>query len=305
MLFFLKIIRFPNLIIIALSQVLVRYCLIMPAYQAEYNNTEVFPVHLSKIEFLLLIISTLLIAAGGYIINDVFDVRIDEINKPEKNRIGKEISERRATNLFYIFSAIGVMIGFYLAFKINKPVMAFVNVFVAGSLWMYSSYYKKRLLIGNVIIAVLSALSLLVVGLFEPEFYPNIIYLFIYAAFAFALTLIREIIKDIEDIDGDELSQCKTIPILAGSKWTKVVLMVLTVLTAAGMGWILYSYFYDNKVISFWNLIAIVEIPFVALGYLILTASEKKDYHFASTFTKIMMVLGVLSLFPFYYFFLR
>ncbi len=302
---FLKLIRLPNLLIIAASQALVRYCLIMPAYKTAFNYTGIHPTHLTKIDFILLVFSTLLIAAAGNIINDVFDVRADKINKPGKNSIGKLISAEAAKKLYYIFSAIGIVLGLYLAFKIEKPVMGFINVFAAGSLWMYSSYYKKRLLIGNIIIGLLSALSLLTVGLFEPEFYPNITYLLIYSGFAFALTLIREIIKDMEDLDGDERTQCKTLPVIAGIKKSKQVVLFLITITGGMIGYILITYFYGNKVISFWNLVALFEIPFLALSYLVITASEKKDFHFASTFIKIIMVLGVFSLFPFYYFFLR
>jgi len=305
MFFFLKLVRLPNLIIVALSQFLVRYCLIMPAYQTAFVNTEIFPEHLSKFDFVLLVLSSVLLAAAGNIINDVFDVRIDEINKPGKNLIGKNISANAAKIIFYIFSSIGILIGVYLAFKINKPVMCFINIFVAGSLWMYSLFYKRRLLIGNFLIAILSSMSLLIVGLFEPNFYPNIGYLLVYSGFAFSVSLVREIIKDIEDIDGDERVQCKTLPIVAGIKWTKIVLIVLVSATMAATGWILFTYFYGNKVISFWNLLAIFEIPFFGLGYLIITAGVKKDFHFASSFTKGIMVMGVCSLFPFYYFFLR
>jgi 4-hydroxybenzoate polyprenyltransferase len=302
---FLRLIRFQNLVIIAVSQALARYCLIMPAYQTAYNNIGIFPSHLSKIDFILLVLSAVLIAAAGNIINDVFDVRADEINKPGKNSIGKLISAETGRKLYYIFSATGIAIGFYLAAKIEKPVMGFINVFAAGSLWMYSSYYKKRLLMGNVVIALLSGLALLMVGLFEPEFYPNITYLLIYSGFAFAVTLIREIIKDMEDLDGDERTQCKTLPVVAGIKKSKAVVLILIVITVVMIGYILVTYFYRNNVISFWNLLAMFEIPFLALAYLVITASEKKDFRFASTFTKIVMVLGVFSLFPFYYFFLR
>ena len=305
MISFLRLVRFQNLVIITVSQFLVRYCLIMPAYQTQYNYTELFPNHLSKIEFVLLLLSTLLIAAAGNIINDVFDVRTDEINKPGKNLVGKFISAKKATTLFFVFCTIGILIGFFLAFKINKPVMGFIHVFAAGSLWMYSSYYKKRLLIGNVIVALLSALSLLIVGLFEPEFYPNITYLLIYSGFAFAVSVIREIIKDMEDADGDERSQCKTLPVIAGIKRSKVVLIGIVVLTAAFLAYTLYSYFYDNKQINFWNLIAIFEIPFLALSYLVISAKEKQDFRFASRFAKLMIVFGVFTLLPFYYFFLR
>jgi 4-hydroxybenzoate polyprenyltransferase len=287
------------------SQALVRYCLIIPAYQTAYNNTEIFPAHLTKIDFLLLAFSTLLIAAAGNIINDVFDVRSDEINKPGKNIIGKKVSAENGKRLFFSFSAAGILIGFYLAFKIEKPVMGFINVFAAGSLWMYSSYYKKRMLIGNIIISLLSALALLIVGLYEPEFYPNITYLLIYSGFAFSVTIIREIIKDMEDIDGDERTQCKTLPVVAGIRWSKAVTLFLITLTSVALIYIFVVFFYTNRVISFWNLIAMFIIPFTALAYLVITADEKKDFHFASTFTKIIMVLGVFSLFPFYYFFLR
>ena len=301
----LRLIRFPNLVIIAISQALVRYCLIIPAYQTAYNNIEIFPAHLSKPDFILLVLSALLIAAAGNIINDVFDVRTDEINNPGKNSIGKFISAEAARRLCYVSWSVGIVIGFYLAFKIEKPVMGFIHVFAAGSLWMYSTYYKKRLLIGNIIIALLSALVLLMVGLFEPEFYPNITYLLIYSGFAFSVTLIREIIKDMEDVDGDERTQCKTLPVIAGIKKSKAVVLILIALTAILIGYILTSYFYGNRVISIWNLFAIFEIPFFGLAYLVITAADKKDLHFASTFTKIIMVLGVFSLFPFYYFFLR
>ncbi|MCX6292029.1 MAG: geranylgeranylglycerol-phosphate geranylgeranyltransferase [Bacteroidetes bacterium] len=300
-----RLVRLPNLLIIAVSQALVRYCLVIPAFQTEYNNTGIFPSHLGKIEFVLLVLSTVLIAAAGNIINDVFDVHMDEINKPGKNVIGKMISVGAAKMLFYIFSAAGVIIGFYLSLKIDKPVMGCIPLFAAGSLWMYASYYKKRFLIGNFIVALLSSLSLLLVGLYEPAFYPNLEYLLVYVVFALALSLIREIIKDMEDVDGDERAQCKSLPIIAGIKTTKYILVFLIIVTATLMAYILSKYFYGNKVINFWNLLAIFEIPLVALSYLVVSAEEKKDYHFASTFVKIIMVLGIFSLLPFYYYFLR
>src|SRR6185436_4550665 len=128
------------------------------------------------------------------------DVRADEVNKPGKNVIGKLISPAAGRNLFYSLSGIGIVIGFFLASRIGKPVMGFVFIFAAVSLYLYSSSFKRKLLSGNIIISVLCSLSLLVVGLFESEFYANIIYLLIYASFAFLITLVREIVKDMEDL---------------------------------------------------------------------------------------------------------
>lgn len=303
--YLLRLVRLPNLILIALSQFLVRYCIIMPAFQTEYNITGNFPEHLSKFEFALLVFSSLIIAAAGYIINDVFDVTADEFNKPGKNSIGKYVSEKSATISYFILSGIGVILGFYLAIRCGKITLGFVQLFVAASLWMYSSYYKKRMLSGNILISVLSALSLLIVGLFEPAFYMNFLFLFIYACFAFLVTFIREVIKDIEDLDGDERAQYKTFPVRFGPAKSKWLVYFGIALVAAFVVWVFYSFFLTNTVIDFWYLLAMFLVPFLALAYLVYSATEKKDFYYASQFTKIIMLFGILSMLPFYYFFLK
>ena len=305
MIAFLRIIRLPNLFIIILTQYLLRYCLIMPAFKAEYFVSGVFPFYLSDFNFALLVFSTVLLAAGGYIINDYYDTVIDEINKPENILIGKKLSERQAMLTYRVLTILGVLIGFYLSYVIQKPVMSFVNVFVAASLWMYSSQLKKKLLVGNILIAFLSAMTLVVVGLFEPAFYINFMYIGIYAGFAFMVSLVREIIKDMEDVEGDERGQVKSLPVRFGIRKTKVVAFNLTLLTATLLGYTLYKFFYTNTVFSFWNIFSIFELPFICLLYLVATASEKKDFHYASLFTKGIMLMGILSLIPFYYFFIK
>ena len=277
----------------------------MPAYLTEFHQTHVFPVYLSKLGFSLLVLSTLLIAAAGYIINDISDVSIDEVNKPGNNLIGKQFSEQFARKIFYVFSITGILIGFWLALIIGKPVMGFINLFSAGSLWLYSTSFKKRLFIGNIVIALLSSLALIIVGLYEPSIYANIEFILYYSAFAFIVTLIREIIKDMEDIDGDELAQCKTIPIIFGIKTTKAIVNSLILITTAGIVFVLLKYFFLNKVVNFTYLVGMFIIPFSALSWLVSTAGEKKDYHYASMFTKGIMVYGILSMIPFWYYFLK
>ena len=302
---FLRLIRFSNLCIIALTQILIRYCIILPAFETESIITGEYPSHLSNAYFILLLFSTLFVAAGGYIINDLFDVDSDAINKPGKNIIEKLISAKAAKILFFSFSIIGIVIGFYLAWKIDRLIMGSIHVFSAVSLWMYSSYYKKRFLSGNILIAFLSSLSLLIVGLFEPEFYRNFIYLLLYAGFAFFISLIREIIKDMEDLDGDEQTQCKTIPVRLGLPKTKKVLYVLIVLTTTLLISVLFNYFYTNKVFNFWMMAVMFFIPFAALISLVRSAEQKKDYYYAGLFAKLIMVAGVLTMLPFYFYFLR
>lgn len=305
MIYFLKLIRLPNLIMIAVTQFLVRYCLIIPAFLTEKKVTGEMPPHLNKIQFLLLVLSTLLIAAGGYIINDICDTDIDKTNRPGKNIIGKNISEATAMKWYYAFTFSGILFGFLVAFQIDKISMAAIPLFCALSLYMYSTFYKKRFVTGNIIIALVTSLSVLLIGLFEPEFYRNIIYLLYYAVFAFEMSLIREIIKDAEDLDGDERAQCKTIPVRLGLPKTKVIIISLITFTIATIVFVLRKDFWQNTVISFWNLVAIFSLPLLALIYLVGTSKEKNDYHYASLFCKIFMSFGILSMAGLWYYFLR
>jgi 4-hydroxybenzoate polyprenyltransferase len=277
----------------------------MPAFIIQYKVNGEFPDHLNKIQFLLLVASTLLIAAGGYIINDINDTGIDAVNKPGRNVIGNGISESNAMRVYYGFSTIGVVLGFIVAMQIGKFSFGFIPLFCAASLFMYATFYKKRFLSGNILIALLTALSVLLVGLYEPEFYKNIIYLFYYAVFAFETSLIREIIKDIEDLDGDERAQVKSLPVKIGTRKTKLVLYGLILLTAASVLHVLYHDFYQNKVISFWMLTGIFILPLIILAYWIFLAQDKKDYRYASTFSKAYMLLGICSMAGLWYYFLR
>lgn len=301
----LRTFRPINLFIIALIFFLVRYCIIMPAFITEYHNTGVFPPHMTKPEFMVLLFATLMIAAGGYVINDVFDIHIDEVNKPGKNVVGKSFSVKSARLTSYILFTIGSIAGIVLSFRLDVKAMGLLLPFSAVSLYMYSSHFKRRLLIGNLVIALLSALSVLMVAFFEPRFYPNIQFVLIYAVFAFLISLVREIIKDAEDIDGDEMAQCKTFPIMYGIGKTKILLSFLIILNLAVICYFLSIYFYHNTVIGFWYLIAIFAIPFVALGYLVSAAELKKDFHYASVFAKFIMLYGLFTMVPFYWYFLK
>ncbi len=302
---YLRLVRLPNLLIVTLTMVLVRYCLILPAFKAEYFITGFFPSYLPDVIFFMLVVSVVLITAGGYIINDYFDVHIDAVNRPGKNIVGTRLKEKTALYLFIVLSAIGSILGFFVAIKISKPGLGVLHLFAVASLWMYSSFYKRRLFIGNVIVALLCAISVLIVGLFEPEFYKNFVFLTWFVVPAFLLTLIRELIKDIEDIDGDELSQCKTAPIVLGIRTTRLVILGLIAVLVIYLFYILKENFFTNTVINFWYLSGIFFIPIAALFYLVLTAREKKDFYYASLFSKLLMLGGVLSMFFFWNYFLK
>ena len=203
-----RLIRPFNLLMIAVCMLLVRYCLILPAFETERAAIGVMPEHLGRWAFLALTIGTCMIAAAGNIINDRFDTVADAINKRGKNIIGTTVTPGSAEMMFHILSTIGCLPGIYLGFQIGKPILAAIMPFCSFSLWMYSSFYKRTLLSGNLMIAVLTFLMVMLPGLFEPNFYPNIIYLLNYGILAFLVTLAREIVKDIEDIEGDSEMQC-------------------------------------------------------------------------------------------------
>ena len=140
---------------IALVQVLIKYAL-FTAFAID--------ITLSVFSFLLLILSTLCIAAGGYIINDIYDIETDAINKPNKIVVGKTISESVANRLYIAFTFIGVCLGFYLSQKIGKPTFFGLFVIIAATLYVYATYLKQIAVVGNIVISILVALSILIVG---------------------------------------------------------------------------------------------------------------------------------------------
>ncbi len=170
----------------------------------------------------LIVLSTVLIAAAGYVINDYFDVKIDLINKPDRVIIGRYLKRRVAMTTHQIFNVLGCLIGFW----VNKWVFL-VSLSSVTLLWLYASYFKKRPFIGNFIVSLLTGLSLIILTVYYPQNRPLVI---LYAMFAFGISLIREIIKDMEDVRGDASHGCRTLPIVWGIPRTKTALYLLIAL---------------------------------------------------------------------------
>ncbi|MCX6284769.1 MAG: geranylgeranylglycerol-phosphate geranylgeranyltransferase [Bacteroidetes bacterium] len=303
---FARFIRLPNLLIIILTQFLLRYCLFSPFL---YNgDTEVMS---SLLDFSLLCLATLLITSGGYVINDYFDIRIDEINKPAKQVVGKLIQGRTAIKWHILLTGLGSLIGFYLAYKVRLLSFGLIFPAVGLLLWFYSAKYKRLLFWGNFIVALLSALVVLIVYLFEffwlrlhPEFFadlaPDLLWvgkLFLaYAMFAFLVTFYREIIKDMEDVKGDARVGCRTFPIVFGitaSRWIVTALVILTlILLLAGL-----IVVYHLAIMGvFWYLIPTTVLPMIYLVYRVFSSNTPEEYHIMSNICKIIMVAGVLSM---------
>ncbi len=300
---YLKLIRVNNLLIIAGTLVLMRYAIIHPVYEA--NGTQ---GAMSNAWFLLFVVHTLLIAAAGNIINDYFDTHIDEINKPHEVIVGKRIPRKSAMLYHQVLTGIGAVLGLVIAYKLRSVSLAFLLLFIPGLLWFYSSVYKRQFLIGNLIIAVLCALVPLTLVFIENGFLfqaegEAVVKASIlkaaygvtgfFALFAFLTTLIREIVKDILDEEGDRELECSTLPIVLGTGWTKLIVSLLTALTLFLIGWIYQSVLarFDDS-LTFYFLLFLVAIPLGVVLVLTTLAKSNLDFERISSLLKYIMMAG-------------
>lgn len=299
---FLRLIRFQNLLMLALMQLIFHYGFL------QKKIVDLAPeLALNDWQFFLLVLSTVCIAGGGYLINDVFDKNIDKINKPERVIIDKHITEATAYNFYIVLNVIGVGIGFYLSNHIGKPSFSTIFILIAATLYLYAMSLKKSLLVGNILIAAMLAISVLIVGIFDllPIITPenqhslgNLFKIIIdYAVFAFLINLIREIVKDMEDIEGDLDSGSKSLPIVLGMNKTKIVLSVLLTISVLVLGWYSYAYFFENDLyIVLVYVLALVLTPLVYVVIRLWEAKQKKDFTHLSLVLKAIILFGILSL---------
>ena len=295
---FLKLIRWPNLLFIALTQILFYAFIIDPYYPS--NNP------LTHSILALVCTASVLIAAAGYIINDYFDLNIDQINKPERLIISTFISRRWAIFWHLFFSATGIIISLYISLHSNFIVFIGNTVCVL-LLWLYSTTFKKQLLIGNIIISLLTAWVIVVLYLcmsnsfifYSPgNFKLHKIFRFaiLYASFAFVISLVREVVKDIEDISGDAKYGCKTMPIVWGipvskvfsAVWLIVLLGALIILQfyVLQIGWWIFSVYS--------TLLVIIPLFFIIKNLRL--AQNINHYTSLSKHIKLVMLTGILSM---------
>ncbi len=296
MISFLQLIRFKNLFIIIVLHLLIKFAL-FDAFEIETK--------LSYFAFFLLTTATVCLAAAGYIINDIQDVIIDKINKPQRVIVTKTISEKKAFLGFVFLNILGIAIGFYLSNSIDKPGFAALFIALSILLYLYSTYLKGVALIGNMVVAILVAMSILIVPLFDlyPVINENnkialstIFSLLIdYAIFAFLITLIREIVKDLEDYEGDKSNGLLTLPIWLGKKASVYITIGLTVITIVVLVMYLYTYLFHQLVLMLYFLIFIIA-PLLYLCIVIAQAKHKKTFRFISMMLKLILCFGLASL---------
>lgn len=304
---FLRLIRYKNLIIIALLQYLLRYALMLPILS--YYNIE--PT-LSHYRFAWMVLATLSLAISGYIINDYFDIKIDRINRPDKIVVTEVYSRRTALLWHVIFTLIGVFSGLYLAYTMRKESYVLLFMGIPVLLWFYSTSLKKQMLIGNLTIAFLTSMvAYLVVSVEFASLFQvynsevlNTAYSTAwfwttgFSLFAFISTLGREIIKDVEDKEGDKALKSSTLPIEMGVTLTKWVIILINIFTVV----VLWFFFFwvpqlHQSKLTFIYFSLFITLPYIVLSLFIYRAKSKKVFGTASKISKLIMLLGILFVF--------
>ncbi|MEO8534017.1 MAG: geranylgeranylglycerol-phosphate geranylgeranyltransferase [Flavobacterium sp.] len=295
---FLKLIRYKNLLMLAFMQLLFRY-----AFLKQQN----IPLALADWQYGLLVLSTVLIAAAGYVINNILDVATDTINKPNDVVIGKGISETAGYNIYIILNISGVALGFYLSNIIMRPGFATLFILTATLLYFYSTTLKQIMILGNLIVALLLAFSVIIIGFFDlfpavdsenkaqmASFFSILVD---YALFAFMINFIREIIKDIEDVNGDYNQGMNTLPIAIGINGAAKIALGLAIIPFILCLLYINKYFVENNlfIVTFYAF-AFVLAPLLYFIVKIFSAKSQKDFHHLSTVLKLILLFGILSI---------
>jgi 4-hydroxybenzoate polyprenyltransferase len=310
---FFKLVRWPNLIIVAVTMILMRYAIIRPLVEkidvspilSSVNSSRMM-LQLPFYDFVILIAATLFITGAGYIINDYFDIKTDIINRGEVI-VGTKVPRRTAMMWHNLLNLVGVMAGFYLSWKVGYLYMGMLFLVVSGLLYFYSARYKRRFLTGNLIVAFLTAMVPMLVVIYEVlaifQYYalnsasiPDISALFFwiggFAVFAFLTTLAREIIKDIEDFKGDLEYGRSTLPIVAGIKATRTIVICLIMFTILLL--YLALFLFITEIFSIVYLTVAVALPLIYVIFLIKRSNNRNQFHIASRLMKIIMITGIL-----------
>lgn len=297
----LRLIRYKNLFMIAFIQCIIKYVFFeLPQFKNANLTTA-----LDTAAFTSLVLATICIAAAGNIINDIYDVVTDSINKPHKVIVGKSISEDMANNMFTGFTVVGIILGVYATWDIDKNSYATIFLIVSALLYWYATSLKQTILIGNILVSFLVGLSILIVGVFEisPMITPDSrdAYLFMfkflvdYAIFAFLINLVRELVKDLEDVDGDHKAGYKTLPIAIGRGRANKVAFGFCVLTIMAIVYYVITYLFENQYLLLYFIFLIVG-PLSYCAIKLLSAKTKAQYTQLSTILKVTMVLGMCSI---------
>jgi len=301
---FLNLIRFPNLLLIAFTQYVMRYAVILPVanlYGVEFQ--------LSGFTFFCIVLSTICTAAAGYAINDYFDMKTDNINRPRKVVVGKAINRHKTVMAHGILCAAGILLGGYVTWMAGIPELVLIYIMVAGMLWLYSFTYKRQFLIGNIIVALFVALVPMITLLDIPPIYKSysailleqganlnfaVFWILGVAVFVFLTILSHEIIKDAEAFEGDFTYGCRSLPIVMGdgyTKWTIVGINIIIIVLLV----VVYQFFLHQifGFFSFLYILLLLIVPIIFICWKVLKATTSDDYRRAGNWMIWVMLAGI------------
>src|SRR6478672_6695739 len=295
---FLRLIRYRNLLMLALMQLVFRYGFL------EWYNV---PLALKDWQYVLLVLATVSIAGAGYLINNIMDRETDADNKPEKVIVGKSISESQAYNYYFALNAFGVLAGSYLSWAIGKWSFAMIFISIVMVLYMYATSFKQNLLVGNFIVATLLSISVLIIAIFDM--YPVISLANIanmrmifevmihYSIFAFIVNFLREIVKDIEDVNGDYNQGMNTLPIALGVARTAILVFWLSFIPIALLLYYVNAkLFAEDLFVASGYALALIVAPLVYFTIKMFSAKTQKDFRHLQGVLKLVLLFGILSL---------
>ena len=293
---FLNFIRWKNVIMIGTLLFLIKYVLFE---RFELNVT------LDHFHYVLLVVSTVCIAVAGYIINDINDIEADRINKPKRLFVGNKISRTRAYNLFIGFNSIGLLAGMYLSYHVGHTSYFIIYVLTSLLLYQYAKYIKKKLLIGNLLVAFAVFLSIVLPLVFDllpvtnplNESRQLVVFklISVLALFGFFITVIREIVKDIEDVKGDRKIGARSLPIVIGIQKTKGVVMATSLVLSAAVAFFAVMLMSFDRIATIYLSIFVLA-PLLYFMFYLWKAKSQNELHRSSGLLKIVMLLGILTL---------
>lgn len=299
----LNLVRYKNLMMVLLTLVLTQYTI-----RTNLLNEG------GDVQFMVVTIAIICITAGGYVINDIFDVNTDRINRPKTRTIGVSISKKKGFSIYFIFTGLGVFCAAYAAYMTENRTYTLFFVGPIILLYWYSKSLKRIAIIGNLAVSLLTALPIGVVSIFalntvantgtnlsdaSPRLFdslPLVSSLGIYCLLAFCMTFIRELIKDIEDMNGDYALHMKTLPILIGTKRTKHLVLLLSSLLFVSILTLAKVVLHHGMTGLFWYTMLCVCVPFSWFIFKLYHSKKTKDFKLLSTLLKYILFFGIMSM---------
>lgn len=310
---YLKLLRVGNLAFLAILLFVMEKWVALPLLQlAQFSEQMPWWV------LTLIILATVFVAAGGYVINDYFDEKIDRINRPDDLVVTRHISREGAMRLFQVLTLVGVLMALGVAWWARSWTLAMIFIVIPGLLWFYSASYKRQLLIGNIVVAFASALVPLLIAIINADYLAHLygealaytpivgqLYVWLggFAIFAFLMTLVREMVKDIEDREGDCEMECRTIPIVWGVKTTKIIVTILLLSIAAlivYIAWAVLPFPHSWQSFSIRYVVFGLLVPIACIITLLWASTNQVEIRRTQLVLKFMMFMGVMYSFVIY-----